>query len=162
GWSWNYEANLAVAGSTATFTAGDGQRVTFTFSNGAWVPGAGVTAALSQSGTTYQLLTRAGVTYTFNASGVLQSILDRNGQGVTVTYNAGHVATAASSGRTITFTWTGNLLTKVTLDDGRFVQYTYTGNLLTGVRDLGGATTTYGYDAQGRLHTETNAASVTT
>ena len=162
GWSWTYEANLSVSGNAATFTSGDGQRVTFTQKDGSWVGGRGVTVELSQSGSSYQLLTRAGVTYTFDANGVLQSIMDRNGQGVTLTHSGGHVVAASSSGRSITFTWTGDLLTRATLDDSRYVQYSYTGGLLTGVRDLGGSTTSYDYDANDRLHTETNASGVTT
>ena len=164
GWSWNYEAGLNLVDDThVTFLAGDGQRVKYTKKNGAWVGSSGVTADLTASGGGYDLTTRAGVIYSFNANGVLQSILDRNGQGVSLTHENGQVTQASGSGRSIAFDYTANgLLHRATLEDSRTVVYDYTDGRLTSVKDLGGSTTMYAYDDQGRLTTETNDANVDT
>lgn len=89
----------------------------------------------------------------YDTAGRLVAVQDRNGQGPALGYNAsGQLVTVTGSGRSLAFTYTGNLLTKVTTNDGRSVSYGYTGSLLTTVTDPAGAVTTYGYDAQGHLN----------
>jgi RHS repeat-associated protein len=103
----------------------------------------------------------------FDASGRLVSVVDRSGQGVTVAYDASNrvsVVTEAG-GRTLTFTYgttgaaTGRL-TRVLGSDNRRVLFTYSGTAgqgrLATVNDVRAKVTTYAYDANGFLVSETD------
>ncbi|HXH77560.1 DUF6531 domain-containing protein [Nocardioides sp.] len=165
GWHFGYEAWLDISGdaSVVVLHAEDGQQVRYDRQpDGTYRGGAGVTAKLTREGDVWVIGTRAQLKRTFGSNGRLRSITDANNNTVSLTYNtAGHLATATSAGRTLTFTNdTAGRITKVALQDGRYVGYAYTNGLLTSVRDLAGRTTTYGYDTQGRLTTKTNASSV--
>jgi len=136
------------AGSTIQHTAWDGSVVTYTYNTtlGAYAAkeGDGPVDTLSFAGTTWTWrdgATRATETYD--------------------SANGGRIATRADlDGNTLTYTYTGALLTKVTTQDGEFTTLSYTGTNLTQVTTTlsGGATLTrvrYGYDASNRLTTVT-------
>jgi YD repeat-containing protein len=136
------------AGSTIQHTAWDGSVVTYTYNTtlGAYTAkeGDGPVDTLSFAGTTWTWrdgATRATETYD--------------------SANGGRIATRADlDGNTLTYTYTGALLTKVTTQDGEFTTLSYTGTNLTQVTTTlsGGATLTrvrYGYDASNRLTTVT-------
>src|SRR5438270_8147078 len=101
------------------------------------------------------------VTYAFDAQGRLQSIRDRNGQGLSFAYNSlDQAATITdSAGRQISLSYTGGLLTQLSVPDGRTVQYGYTNGFLTtvtlpdpdGAGPLTSPVWTYTYNASGRL-----------
>ncbi|ADB30387.1 YD repeat protein [Kribbella flavida DSM 17836] len=102
---------------------------------------------------------------TFNSSGQLVSIKDRNGQTATFTYTTGKLSQVVSTrggtgAKTADLTWSGNLVTIAqTGDDGtpRSVGYTYTGGKLTKITDPTSKSTQFGYDATtGDLTTITN------
>jgi RHS repeat-associated protein len=96
------------------------------------------------------------VVYRFDTGGVLQSVRDRNGQGVTLSYNSGRLASvsdAAGQGATFTSNADGTL-SKIALSDGRSVSFGYTGGRLTSATNPLLKTTTYTYDGAGRLATE--------
>ena len=57
----------------------------------------------------------------------------------------------------LSFTYTGEYLTRVTDKVGRQVNYVYTGANLTSVTDVLGHATTYSYDGNGQLLTKTDA-----
>ncbi|SPF53345.1 hypothetical protein SBA4_5580015 [Candidatus Sulfopaludibacter sp. SbA4] len=86
--------------------------------------------------------------YTFDSSGNLLSIADRNGNTATVTRTAGSPGPTQVSdglGRTITLSYTGSNLTKATDQSGRFVTYEYSGGNLSAFTDANGKRTTYSY-----------------
>lgn len=157
GWTASIEQRLDFADAThATLLAGDGQRLEFTKNGSAWVGAPGVTASLRDVASGFEVLTRAQVTYAFDSLGRVRSVKDRNGQGVTYGYTGNDITSATSSGRTLTFAYTGGRLVRVTLEDGRHVDLAYSSdNLrLTSVTDMAGSTVTYGHDASARIITE--------
>jgi len=86
--------------------------------------------------------------YSFDSSGNLTSIADRNGNTATVTRAAGAPGPAQVTdglGRTLTFAYTGSNLTKVADQSGRSVSYEYSGGLLSAFTDANGKRTTYAY-----------------
>lgn len=160
GWtdSFAWSAFLSCFGGTTscvTVRSGTGQEVRYTSVGGTWVPDAGGLGVLtSLSGGGYKLVDRDQVTYVFDSSGRLTSETDRNGQGLSFAYDTGgNLATATGTGGTMTFGYSGNLLTGISLPDGRSVSYGYTGGLLTSFTDLRGNTVSYTYDSNNRLAT---------
>jgi len=95
---------------------------------------------------------RSGVRLNFadpSEWGELQSIVDRNGNQLTLNYDAsgGNTSVVDTQGRTTTFTYnTKYFITSVTDPAGRQYAYTYSGNLLTGYTDPAGRTTNYAYN----------------
>jgi RHS repeat-associated protein len=90
--------------------------------------------------------------YTFDSSGNLLSIADRNGNAITVTRTAGAPGPSQVNdglGRTLTFTYTGSNLTKVTDQVGRGVTYEYSGGMLSAFTDANGKRTQYTYTSAG-------------
>lgn len=128
--------------------------------DGSFVGGPGALSALSAVSGGYKLVRHDQVTYTFNGSGVLQSELDRNGQGLTFAFAGSGQLTGVSdaAGRTATLAYNAsNLPSSVTSADGRKASYAYTNGLLTSVTlpdpDGSGQITspvyTYTYDSAG-------------
>nr|BFE53352.1 polymorphic toxin-type HINT domain-containing protein [Saccharothrix mutabilis subsp. capreolus] len=118
-------------------------------SDGSYAPPAGRFATLvSVAGGGWKLSTKGHVNYSFDASGRLTSITDDFGRVQTLGRDAsGRLTTAtdAVSGRSLTFTWTGAHVTRVTTgpDSNLSWDYTYDGDLLTKVCDPTGGCTTY-------------------
>jgi RHS repeat-associated protein len=102
---------------------------------------------------TYTLTFKDHTKYNFNSEGQLTSIVDKNGNAITLAYNNYNnnlLSTATDSlGRSLTFSYNGNnQLSGITDPIGRTVSYTYdnNGNLST-VTDVNANTTSYRYDA---------------
>ncbi|MFJ3539051.1 FG-GAP-like repeat-containing protein [Streptomyces sp. NPDC090109] len=158
GWSTAFDSKLTtVSGSTATLQEGDGARVVFKEQAGTYTAPAASNLKLAKSGTNYILTSRDLTRRTYNASGQLLSILDRSGQGLTLTYAGGRLASVSDAlGRTVEFTLdTAGLLTSVKLPDSTTVTYEYTNGLLTSAKDPSGAATHYTYNADKRVETVT-------
>ncbi|RNL77591.1 DNRLRE domain-containing protein [Nocardioides marmorisolisilvae] len=164
GWSFGYDEHLSFPSSALVrFSAGDGQVLEFGRSGNTFTPTAGVTADLERDGTDYLIKTKPGLTYRFEQYGRLTQISDRHTNAVALTYDAtGHLASASNGARQLTFTYTGDRLTKVfqpgatgTADD-KSVVYGYTNEQLSSVTDQNGATTRYTYNAQRRLASTTD------
>jgi RHS repeat-associated protein len=154
GWTDSLSASLAIQqNGDVNVHSEDGQQVYYTKQpDGSFVGAAGAQATLSLVGSNYQLVRNDQITYTFDSTGKLTAIKDRDNQGLTLTYTGSQLTSVTdAAGRQDTFTYTGSFLTQVTLADTRHVNYGYTGNLLTSVTDLNGKTTTYTYDASNRL-----------
>jgi len=97
--------------------------------------------------------------YSFNPSGDLFEITNARGQKLNIAASSGNVnsITEPVSGVSLTFTYTGNRLTRVQDNAGRAVNFTYTNGLLTAISDLNGRSTTYTYNTQYKLATVTAA-----
>jgi RHS repeat-associated protein len=156
GWTDSLGASLTVLeNGDVTLNAEDGQQLTYTKqADGSFVGQPGTRSTLTAAGGGYDLVRHDQVRYRFDGTGVLQSIKDRNSEGLTLAYDGtGNLATVTDSvGRQISFGYNGSLLSSVSLPDGRNVSYGYTNGLLTSVVDARGGTTTYGYDASDRLN----------
>ena len=87
----------------------------------------------------------------------LASVVDRNGQGVTLAYGGdGKVATVTdSANRTFAFTRDGSgRLTQIAAPGGLSVGYGYTNGLLTSYTDARGKVWTYTYESRALLEKE--------
>jgi YD repeat-containing protein len=106
----------------------------------------GATFAWDQAFQRYRLKFKDGTEWRFSDYGWLVSMLDRNGNTLTLTRaKAGGLA--------------GNL-TKITTPNGRYLTFAYdTSNRITQVTDILGRTVTYTYDGIGRLWKVTNPLS---
>jgi RHS repeat-associated protein len=153
-WSLSFDSD-----GNATLHSGSGQRLHFSNQgSGAFLADAGGRATLAANGAGYKLVSQAQTIYLFTSAGTLSSVSDRNGQGLTLSYDSsGNLQRVTlSDGRTVIFTTTGGLVTGATLPDGRSVAYSYTGSRLSSFTDLRGHTVAYTYDGSGRLATVTD------
>jgi YD repeat-containing protein len=156
GWTDSYATSLLVQGNGDVLLHGDeGQQVYYTRQgDGSFVGAPGSRSLLSSVAGGYQLVRKDQVVYAFDGSGRLLSMKDRNSQGVTLSYSGSELQTITDSvGRQVGVTHESGLLKRVTLPDGRYVEYGYLDGRLSSVRDARGFTTTYTYDANGRLKT---------
>ncbi len=150
-WMHNYDQSLSVLGSTATVTLYYGKTVQFKQSGGTWNLSSKEDAdyqLVSASGNFQFVNPPAGEILTFSAQGQLISLQDRVGNVLTVTQGiSGPTAVADGLGRTLIFSYAGNLLTAVTDQTGRQVTFPHSGNSLTAATDANGKTTNYTYVA---------------
>jgi RHS repeat-associated protein len=155
GWSTTLTSALAIdpVSGDVLLKGDDGQQVAYTLQGDgsfAGAPGAEATLASIPGG--YELIRKDQTHLRFDTSGVLTSIKDRNGEGLTLAYTAGQLTSVTdSAGREVDLAYTNGLLSSATLPDGRSVQYGYTNGLLTTVIDARGGTTSYEYDSGDRL-----------
>lgn len=162
GWSDNLSEHLAVQpnGDVKYFAASGSVQLFTAAGPGVFTSPPGVLSKLSSAGSMFTLTSKALISETFDSTGHLKSISDRNGQGPLFQYTGSILTGVTGSGRSLTISHdpaTGNI-SQVTGSDGRHVSYTYdaSGRLATFV-DATGATTSYGYDAGGRLNQVTDA-----
>jgi RHS repeat-associated protein len=141
-----------------------GEKVmTFTeLPNGTFVSPPGVTSTLVYSGGVYNLQNRDGSTLTFTSVGTsgndfrASSLTDANGNTMSFAYSGTLLSTVTDAfGRTLTFTYNGNLVSQVKDSFGRVVKYGYDGSSdLTSYTDADSNLWGYGYGAgQGLLTT---------
>ena len=169
GWSHTVGARLKVWPDVGDVTVygEDGQRAMFFWDGSEFKPAPGATSRLTLSGGLYTLKAGDLTTQVFDGNGRLIRWRDAFSQGLTITYVGAtpQIATVIAStgpdtaggpdraGRVITFTYTGDRLTRVVLPNvnaqAREIQFAYTDNLLTSVTDTGGLTTTYSYEPSG-------------
>ncbi|MDQ0568350.1 RHS repeat-associated protein [Variovorax paradoxus] len=137
-WWHNFSAKLVAVPSTApsvvAITTGEGYVRTFGKSVGAtfWSAsnGADTLAQLSSGSWTYHRVDD-DATLSFDASGKLQTEVDRNGWVTAYTYNgAGQLASVTNGfGRTLALTYNGaGQLTAITTPDARVIAYAYDGS----------------------------------
>ena len=134
----------------------DGQQSTFRArGDGTHMGAPGVRSKLAVVAGGGWVLTRVDQSrLTFDASGKLLNIVDRNGLGLTLTYTGGRlVGVADHAGRTVSFSYnTAGLLAQMTFPPSRSVSYTYdSSGRLASVTDATSAVTAYSYDSNGRL-----------
>nr|WP_221262318.1 DUF6531 domain-containing protein [Rhodanobacter sp. ANJX3] len=158
-WRHSFDRSLEVlqssAGSgginTLVLDRPDGSGEQFKQSNGLWVADADTPDTLTQqndaSGNplSYSVFIAAlRQTETYSAAGLLQSVTDETGQGITLTYsNASTPAKVAPS---------ANLLLTVTDPNGRTIAFTYDSSARASTVTLpDGGVLTYGYDTNNRL-----------
>ena len=159
GWTDSYNESLIVSGNLVTVRAGNGSAVIFTNNSGIYAAASQVLATLvSGTGGTYIFTDKSKMKHTFNSSGQLTSLTDRNGYVVTLTYdvptNPLNLKTVADQwSRTLTFTYTGSLVNQVQDSAGRSVAYIYSGNQLTQVTDMGSGVWKFTYDASNQMLT---------
>ncbi len=156
-WMHNFDLKLTATASSATVRLFRGKTVAFTRSGAAWQLSSNehVAYQLQSVGTGFQFMSPISrLTYSFDSTGALASVADRNGNTLTVTQGSGGVGPATVSdgvGRTLTFTYTGGNLTRVQDQAGRNVQFENTAGNLTALTDENGKRASYAYGTAGSL-----------
>ncbi len=149
GWSHSYATSLKDSGSTVTLTNGTGGSSNFTLQGGNYVSPPGLNLKLTKDAQGYTILEKHGTQFRFNTKGVLQSITDRNGNALMLSYDqSGRLTTITDAlNRAVTLSYgSGNHVASVQDFAGRKVIYSYdsSGNLAS-VMDAGGNRTSYSY-----------------
>lgn len=139
--------------NTVSINSGDSTLVFTKQPDGSYIAPLSAAATLSYSGGAYTMTTAQKVQYQFNTSGQIAAIVYP--YGVTVSYSySGGLLTAVTNGmgRTLSFSYTGPLLTGVSDGTGRNIGFSYDGsNNLTAFTDAMANQITYQYDQPGRL-----------
>ena len=177
GWWHPYFSSVAVDGASGVLSwrTPSGSLLEFAGNgSGGFVTPAGVIAVASVvAGGGWQVKVNDQNVYRYDAAGRLVSVLDRSGQGVSVGYDvSGRVSVVSDSvSQSLTLTYgTGSAATggaagsgslvQVKASDNRLVKFGYTGasglSSLTSVTDVRGKVSTYGYDGNGFLRSETD------
>lgn len=163
GWTFSLGPSLLIL-DNALFTGvqvryPDGRTVNFAAEGGAYVPDdTRVYDALTADGGGYLLKRKDLAEYRFDAEGKLTSIVDRNGNSITLSYQGDKLARAENSaGRWVAFSYNGDgQVSGIDAPEGRHLGFAYTDELLTAITDGEGNTTQYQYDGS------THLAAVTT
>ncbi|MDH2352296.1 RHS repeat-associated core domain-containing protein [Bradyrhizobium sp. SSUT112] len=130
-------------------------------------PGAFYQSRIDWNGNGWNLIRTDGMLYVFGENAPMQSIQDRFGNKVTLTYSNGIsgnlVQVSASNGRFIRFGYnSNNCITQAVDNIGRTVTYGYdSSSRLTTVTDPNGGVTTYTWDNANRIQSIKDAAGVT-
>lgn len=163
GWAHNFETNLEVLGNNDVRIHWTANRANTFINNGSNNFSATETAIkfdkiIKNDDSTYTLSRKDGSVYLFNTSGKLSQQKNRIGQQLNLAYDGnGRLATITEpiSGALLTFSYTtAGLLNKVTDTLNRQVSFNYdASNNLATITDLNNKTTTYTYNADGRVLT---------
>lgn len=156
-WMHNYDLRLLRSGNNATVTLFTGKPCTFTLSGGTWNLNTGEKRS-------YQLIESGGVfrfldpnfdrIYSFNSTGQLTAIENRNGATLTITPGPnGPTQVSDGLGRSLRFTYAGARLSRVEDHTGRAISFQHSGNNLVSFTDAAGARFSYAYAANSALMT---------
>ena len=157
GWTHSYNIALSRSGNNVTISWGDGHKEFFKdIGSGVFEafncrPSVSL-ANLGQQG--YEATAHAGLRYQFDGSGRLSSLIDRNGNQVTLSHSTILDSITDTAGREITFTYEGGRISQVS---GPLItwMFDYDGNGdLTGITDPRGNTRNFTYDTSHRMLTE--------
>jgi RHS repeat-associated protein len=159
GWTDSMSASLIIrSNGDVTLRGEDGQQVDYIKQpDGSFVGIAGALSSLVAVQGGYDLTRSDQVKYHFDSQGRLSSLVDRNGQGLTLAYGGdGKLGTVTdANNRTYTFTHNGSgLLTQISAPGSLTVSYGYTNGLLTSVTDVRGKVWTYTYESHNFLEKE--------
>ncbi len=165
GWSSAYDVHLEVSDTKAVYVADSGARITFAknATTGAYTASSlGVTATLTGSAANgFTLTSGSHDKLKFDGGGKLTGWRNAAGEGLAFSYagaDLDSVTDAAGHVIDLTVDPATHRLKEVALPGGRTVSYDYTGGLLTSAKGVDGGTFVYGYDTSGRLTSITDPA----
>jgi RHS repeat-associated protein len=167
GWTGSYSAHVVVNAEAerATVYEDSGNAVTFHLtSSGTYVgPGPWVQATLVKESSTYVYTLPDQTKLDFNSSGQLTSETDRDGNAVTVAYNAKGIETVTDGdSRKLTYAYNGGGQVESVKDPmGHTVKFTYESGKLATVTEPGEVTArwSFEYDASHEMTVETDGRS---
>ncbi len=136
-WRLNYESKITIDSGTGNVVIAypDGHTTHFVPSGNGYSAPEGVFDTLEKNGSGgYKLLLRDKTVYTYNTSGKLIGISDKNNNTISLQYDG-----------------SGQLQT-VTGQGGKKLYFTFEGGKIKSITDLATRNIIYSYDAQGRLH----------
>ena len=158
-WSHSYNITTKTSNGVVMVAFGDGRSETYTNSAGTFISEAGIYNTLStNAGGTYALTTKEQTRYNFDTLGRLASIVDKNSNTLSLTYDGADALAniTNSSGRVITFINDASHRIAAIIDPlNRTNAFAYSdqGDLISATDPRGGVTR-YGYDDD---HQMTNA-----
>lgn len=149
-WLHNFQARSIVEGDSAEIVLPFGRELLFLRDDGEWIPAIAeerlFQLADAGQGGLELFDPRDLLRYTFDGTGRLVVVRDRNGNSHSLSYVDGLLDQVTDGlGRTLSFEYTDGLLTRVT-DGRRDVRFEQTGGLLTAAVDVLSGRTTYAYD----------------
>jgi len=170
GWTSDFEERLQVlANSNVKYWRGTGNTWTFhpiTCSGCAssliTPPNQHATISLNSTTNLYTITFADGATKTFNSSGYLTALKDRNGNISNITYDASNRITNITSpgGQSLTFTYglaqDPNRVTAIRDAVGTVATYSYSNSLLTNATYADGGQNNYSYDAANNITSVTD------
>ncbi len=155
GWHHSFMVRLEDPGNNQrVFVDGQGRRIYFAKNTqGTWEENRIDHLVLTQPGTpAFRVTDRHQTKYEFDGAGVLTRIADRNNNQLTFGYTGGNLTSITDTfGRTVTLAYLGNRIDTITAGT-RTVSYTYTGDNLTRVDLPDGSFFTYAYTDPGDPH----------
>lgn len=158
GWTHSYNIFLSIPDSqTATVKYPDGHEEDYTANgDGTFSPAfGGIYGVLVQNQDgTYTLKNKAQTVYNFASDGTLTSIVDKNGNTVSLSYTNGNLTSVTDpAGRTLSLTYdSSNRIVGITDSLGRTVSYTYdTNGNLASYTDANGGVWNYQYDLSNEI-----------
>ncbi len=155
GWTHSYNVSLSIGTGAANFKDWTGRQILFAQKlDGSYRMNKIHQMSFASITGGYKITTKEGTKYNFNTSRRLTSIVDRNGNTLTLTYDGSNrLSTIADSfGRILTLTYNAsNKIISVT-DGARNVTYAYDGSTnLSTVTDTTSKMWTFSYDSGHRL-----------
>ena len=131
---WTHSYRFWITGtSPAIVIADDGTETSYTLSGGNYTPPVGIYDSLVKNqDSTWTLTRKGGTLYHFNSSGLLTSIVDLNGNSISLTYS-------------------GSVITVITDAANRALQLGYTGSQLTSVTDCQNRVWSLAFDGSSRV-----------
>jgi RHS repeat-associated protein len=155
GWTDNYNILLSTAPTNATVTFGDGHSETYYLVNGQYQGAAGVYGILTtNSDGTFTLAEKDQTKQNFNSQGQLVSIMDKNSNTLTLSYNNGALTNITdTAGRQIIFQNDANgRITQISDPIGRSIQFQYdsASNLVAAI-DANFGTNIFNYDTNHQM-----------
>jgi RHS repeat-associated protein len=131
-WRSNYDRYIRIHSSTSvTVERPSGQQLHFTLISSVWTPDSDVDIKLTSSGSNWTLTdtndTVEGYTNVSGSEATLSSIMLRNGYTQTLTYSSGQLVTVSDSySRSLSFAYSGGLLSTLTTPASAVYTYGYT------------------------------------
>lgn len=159
-WMHNFDLRLLTDGTAASVVYYRGKLIEFAKSGPNWTlkNAEPIIYQLMESGSDFMLMDPSkNLISTFDSTGRLTRIEDRNGNALILTYTGNQLALVTDGlGRTISFTYIGDKLTRIQDDTSptnpkRSISFSYTGENLTSYTDAEGNITTYSYTEAGGL-----------
>ncbi|GIO39643.1 hypothetical protein J41TS12_45040 [Paenibacillus antibioticophila] len=161
GWHHSYEWRLTLVDGKQELMQPDGSRFEFIpLAGGAYLTPAGTDWMLSKSANGHALTTPQGLSYQFDASGLLTSIRDLNGNEIKLNYQGELLQQVTTDGASLTLSYGSNdRLISVTDHTGRKLEYSYDGaGDMVSFTDVDGAVTRFGYDGEHHVISVTDPA----
>jgi YD repeat-containing protein len=127
-WRHNFERQLVFVTSSKIYALrADGRQLTYNKSGSVWTTDTDVPQTLTQSGSTYTLTDTDDTQETYNSSGQLTAVTQRNGYVQTLTYTSGKLTSVSDNqNRSLSFAYDSDgFLETMTDPDGEVYTYGY-------------------------------------
>ncbi len=167
GWTHNY--NILIIPNpdgSLGLKKEDGNTIYFWQTGGVYYPenrSGDHSTIIKNADATYTQTTKEGTTYTFNTSGRLTQIKDRNSNTTALAYTGDNLTSITdSSGRTTNITSSNGKILSITDLSNNVYTLTYSGDSLASIKDPSQNTWQYTYDANSRMLTKTDPNSYIT